>query len=93
MILLRNHLFLSAWQLLVSAVILAIQFTSSLWQHRDLLGKVASLIPLVFLLILTTLLGHYYLRKQIVIKAWTYSVAYPLIVAVFVYYASHVVVS
>lgn len=46
---------------------------------------------MIYFLIFITLAGHYKLRKQIPVLAWTYSVLLPLIMAAALFYAFHVI--
>lgn len=90
MALLRNHLFLSICQLLGAAVIAIVYLASSSWQRGDLHGRISGPISMVFMLVLMALVGHYKLRKQVLVLAWGYSILLPLIIAVAMYCAFHV---
>ena len=46
---------------------------------------------MVIMLAIMALVGHYKLRKQVPVLAWTYSIFYPIVVAIVAYYAFYVI--
>ena len=71
---LKSHSFLIAAQALAALLLLWMLIGSNAWQRADGLGRTVFLMPALLAVVVLASTGHYYLRKQIAISAWGYSV-------------------